>query len=139
MNFFDCIMNGNANSLFWSILKTFNLNIRLSNQLPIRTGQQEKLRYWFKTFRFLLLIWLNVSSNFFYFWKRKNILQLVLKKKIIEDLNLLCGYCILPWDREIWVKTARLAAKPWDLVGLKVNIKKCICQERQRNPLIRKS
>ena len=124
MNFFDCKMNGNANSLFWSILKTFNLNIRLWNQLPIRTGQLEKLRHWFKTFRFLFLIWLNVSLNYFCFWKRKNILQRVLKKKIIEDLNLLWGYCILPWDREIWVKTARLSAKPWDLVVLKVNIEK---------------
>ena len=56
----------------------------------------------------------------FCFWKRENILQWLHRKKTVHiwDVKLPWGFCVLPWQREIRVKTMILTKKQWDLAGL---------------------
>ena len=57
---------GNANSSFWCILKTTSLKISLWNQYTIQGRLQKTRRHWFRTSRFLLVIWLKIELLMFW-------------------------------------------------------------------------
>lgn len=49
------------------------------------------------------------------FLKTWRYLQWIQMKKTVYNFNLTWRLCPLPWDREIWVKTVSLTAKPWGI------------------------
>ena len=111
-------LKGSTYTCFWWILKTASLKIKLWKQQPIpgRLAKETQALSW----NFSICI-SNVTKDEFgllFFRKREDIPHQVVRKRIVQYVNFLWGFCAIPWYREIRVKTLSLTTKTWELAGL---------------------
>ena len=65
-------------------------------------------------------------------WKSRSVST---KEKTIQDISLLLGFCILPWDCEIWVETMSFTAKLWYMAGLWQAVSYRIFSNKRPSPI----